>query len=212
MGREDLDRQLTALRTSIEGLATFVDSLLERALASVASNDAFDARIAQSREDEFDRTCEAIEDHAISMLTLQQPVVAQDLRLVVAAVVVAQRLQRVGHNALGTAGIAIDLAALGAPEVPPPALLALGAEARTMLRDAVRALLARDAVAGGQIVARDSVIDADYHALRDDLLARMSAAEADQRRLTFWIWVAHKLERVADHAVVIARRAGNLGT
>src|SRR6185437_5653783 len=99
MGRPDLDRQITALRGSIEALAQFIDALLDRALSSVATGDAYDARIAKSREDEFDRMCEAIEEQAVSMLTLQQPVVAQDLRLVVAALVVAQRLQRVGHNA-----------------------------------------------------------------------------------------------------------------
>ncbi len=217
MGRADLDRQLTALRDSIETLATFIDELLDRALSSVASGDPYDARIAKSREDAFDRTCADIEEQAVNMLTLQQPVLASDLRLVVAALVVAQRLQRVGHNAFGIAGLAEDLAGLGAPEPPPPALLALGNDARGILRDAVHALITRDVTAAAQVVARDSAIDSAYRAVRDDLLAQLgkaggTASDAVHRRLTFWMWVAHKLERVADHAVVIARRAEQMGT
>ncbi len=214
MSRTDLDRQLTALRANIAELTQFVDALLDRALASVASGDAYDARIALGREDEFDHTCEAVEEQAVTILTLQQPVLAQDLRLVVAALVVAQRLQRVGHNALGIAGLGVDLAGLGAAEVPPPALLALGRDARTMLHDAMQALLTRDAAAAGQVVARDAAVDGAYRALRDALLAQHASVPPDEtlhRRLTFWIWIAHKLERVADHAVVIARRARQMG-
>jgi hypothetical protein len=43
--------------------------------------------------------------------------------------------------------------------------------------------------------------------LRD--LSASTGTEADEnrhRRLTFWLWTAHKLERVADHSVVIAHR------
>jgi phosphate transport system protein len=214
MSREDLDRQLAALRTNIADLAQFVDALLDRALTSVVTGDGYDARIALSREDEFDHACETVEEQAVTILTLQQPVLASDLRLVVATLVVAQRLQRVGHNALGVAGLAVDLADLG-PSEPPPALLALARDARGMLHDAMQALLARDGAAADQVVARDTTIDRAYRALRDELLAQNASVPPDEtlhRRLTFWIWIAHKLERVADHAVVIARRARQMGT
>jgi phosphate transport system protein len=212
MAREDLDRQLTVMRTSIIDLARFVDELFERAMSSVATGDAYDARIARSREDDFDRTCEALEEQPITLLTLQQPILAADLRLVLAVVLVAQRLQRVGHGALGVAELAIDLAELGAYQSPPPEMLALSQEARGMLRDAVQALSTDNKVAAARVVAQDSQVDAHYQALRDDLLRQMetlqatSPQETPHRRLTFWLWIAHKLERVADHAVVIARR------
>lgn len=214
MPRADLDRQITAMRASIMQLAKFVDELLDRALQSAVTGDAFDARMARSREDEFDHDCVALEEQTINLLTLQQPILANDLRLVVATLVVAQRLQRVGHGALGVAELADNLAALSPFQPPPAEIITLGQDARAMLRDAVQALIADDKAAAAQVVARDTTVDGAYQAVRDDLLQQLGALNAtsappdpQNRRLTFWLWIAHKLERVADHAVVIARRA-----
>lgn len=215
MGREDLERRLTRLRDSMTATATLVDELLDRAIASVQSGDAYDARIALSREDEMDRACGDLEEQTIDLLTLQQPVLASDLRLVVATLVVAQRLQRVGHGALGIARLAEDLANLGTHQAPPAELLTLSQDGRTLLHDAVQSLITLDRAAAAQVVSRDTQVDATYRTLREDLLLRLSAAGASEddyhRRLTFWLWIAHKLERVADHGVIIAKRVEHLG-
>lgn len=213
MSRTDFDRQLLALRTDITSLEAFVDDLLQRALSSVQDGDAYQARMALSREDEFDRTSGAIEEHTIDLLTLQQPVLAGDLRLLVGGLVVAQRLQRVGHGAFGSARLAIDLAGFSSKDTTSPELLALGQDARQMLGDAVTAFVKGDLALAQKVIEHEASIDARYRTLRDNLLQALSQAggqqEADEfthRRLTFWLWIAHKLERVADHAVVIAKR------
>lgn len=213
MSREDLDRQLTALRTDVTSLGKVVDDVLDRALTSVTTGENYDAHMAQSREEELDRTYEAIEEQTIVMLTLQQPIFAGDLRLLVAALIVAQRQQRAGHSALGVARIALDLAQLHTHLPPPAALLILGQEARGMLRDAVAAFVGSDTALAAQVAAHDSTVDAVYRGLRDHILQELSASQHHatsdantHRRLTFWLWTAHKLERVADHSVVIARR------
>jgi phosphate transport system protein len=217
MSRADLDRQLTALRVDISSLEMFVDDLLQRALASVSDGDAYHARIALNREEEFDRTYSAIEERTIDLLTLQQPVLAADLRLLVGGLVVAQRLQRVGHGAFGVARLAIDLAGFATKETTLPALLELGQEARQMLHDAVTAFVQNNVAVAQQVITRDQTADTHYRALRDDLLRSLSQVgthlETDEfthRRLTYWLWIGHKLERVADHAVVIAKRVQQL--
>ncbi|MBA3823418.1 MAG: hypothetical protein H0X24_05845 [Ktedonobacterales bacterium] len=215
MGREDLERRLTRLRESMTTTATLVDGLLDRAIASVQSGDAYDARMAISREDEMDRACGDLEEQTIDLLTLQQPVLANDLRMVVATLVVAQRLQRVGHGALGVARLAVDLADLGSHQPPPTELLTLAHDARALLHDAVQSLITLDRAAAAGVVSRDTQVDAAYRALREDLLQRLGTAPTAQddyhRRLTFWLWIAHKLERVADHGVIIAKRVEHLG-
>lgn len=213
MSREDLDRQLMALRTDITTLGKLVDEVLDRALASVTAGESYDAHMAQSREEELDSTYETIEEQTIVMLTLQQPIFAGDLRLLVAALIIAQRQQRAGHSALGVARIALDLAQLQTHLPPPDALLVLGQEARAMLRDAVAAFVRSDSTLAAQVAAHDSTVDGIYRDLRDHILQELSASQHQaasdpnaHRRLTFWLWIAHKLERVADHSVVIARR------
>jgi phosphate transport system protein len=215
VAREDLERRLIRLRESMTSTANIVDDLLDRAIASVSSGDAYDARIALTREDEMDNACGDLEEQTIDLLTLQQPVLASDLRMVVATLVVAQRLQRVGHGALGVARLAVDLADLGTHQDPPPELLTLANDARSLLHDAVQSLITLDRPAAAAVVARDTKVDADYRALREDLLQRLGSASSAQddthRRLTFWLWIAHKLERVADHGVIIAKRVEHLG-
>jgi phosphate transport system protein len=219
MSRTDLDRQLANLRSDLATLSSLIDMLLDRDLSSIATGDPYDARIAQSREDDVDRASEAIEENAMNMLTLQQPVLAADLRLIVGALVVSQRLQRVGHGAQGTAGLAIDLAALDGPFEPPPrALLDLGQMGRQMLHDAVHAFVTTDVALAARIIASDSAADDVYQALKKELFQRLGEPGDDpavvpsiNRRLTYWLWIAHKLERVADHAVVIAHRARQIG-
>ena len=217
MARDDLDRQLLALRTDLTNLGAFVDDLLDRALTSVASGDAYSARLAQSREDEFDRATGTIEERMIALLTLQQPVLTQDLRLLVGALVVAQRLQRVGHGAFGVSRLAIDLAGFSSKEATSPQLLELGQRTRGMLQQSVAGFVQNDLATAEKVIAQKSAIDESYRTLRDELLASLSNVGTDtpndefaHRRLTFWLWIAHKLERVSDHAVVIAKRVQQL--
>lgn len=210
MSRSDLDRQLEALRADISTLATLVDELLDRAMSSVDTGDAFDARMAQSREDELDRSSESIEEKTIDLLTLQQPIFAADLRLLVASLTVGQRLQRIGHGALGVSRLAVDLAGLPTHEPPPRELITLAQQSRTMLRTAIASFIAADPIAAGQVVEQDHTVDSGYRSFRDSILQALGGVsnpdENAHRRLTFWLWIAHKLERVADHSVTIARR------
>lgn len=213
MTRSELDRRLEALRSDISGFAKAIDSLLDRVLSAIASGDPYDARIAQSQERTINAFSENIEEYTIDILTQQQPVLATDLRFVVGALIVTQRLQRLGNNVLGTARLAIDLAALEGKETAPEALLSIGNDARSMLTDAVAAFINDDTALSAQIVQRDESLDQRYRTLREDLLAALSANglhdlpdENHQRRMTYWLWIAHKMERIADHAVVIAKR------
>lgn len=217
MSRPEFERQLTLLSTETSAMATHVDDLIERALSSTTTNDPFDARIALNQERHINQAAEALEERVMSLLALQQPVLATDLRMIVGSLVVGQRLHRAGHGAMGIARLAIDLSGLHGTEAPPAALLTLGQEAREMLHDAVTAFTQRNHAAALAVAARDDTVDAGYRALRDEILAALSGSgfqevpdENYHRRLTFWLWIAHKIERVADHSVVIARRAAQL--
>jgi|GEM_PF-3017240 len=219
MARDELDRQLLALRTNITDLCTFVDELLDRAFLTLAVGDPYDARIAQTRENEFDRTCNDIEEKTVRLLTLQQPILATDLRLLVGALVVAQRLQRVGHGAFGIAKLAVELTDTPTSHDAAPApLLALGKDARSALTAAVTAFVEERIELAQQVINNEPQIDAEYRQQRDDYISRLSLPDEPgkendaglPRKITYWLWIAHKLERVADHAVVIARRVQQL--
>jgi phosphate transport system protein len=94
-------------------------------------------------------------------------------------------------------------------------LLELGLEARRVLQGTILALGQRNVAAARYIWQEDDVVDVRYHLVRHDLMALMEGARAipalqsDSRilqRATYLLWIAHKLERVADHSSNVCER------
>ncbi|HEX9133208.1 MAG TPA: PhoU domain-containing protein [Ktedonobacteraceae bacterium] len=94
-------------------------------------------------------------------------------------------------------------------------MLELGREARRVLQGTMEAFARRDAEAARFIWEEDDVVDVRYHLVRHDLMAMLEGARAipalqvDARilqRATYLLWIAHKLERIADHCTNVCER------
>jgi phosphate transport system protein len=94
-------------------------------------------------------------------------------------------------------------------------MLELGREARRVLQGTMEAFANRDSKAARYIWEEDDVVDVRYHLVRHDLMAMLEGARAipalqsDSRilqRATYLLWIAHKLERIADHCTNICER------
>ena len=94
-------------------------------------------------------------------------------------------------------------------------ILDLGHEARRVLQGAMKAFADRDAKAARAIWEEDDVVDVRYHLVRHDLMTMLAGARAIPalqndsfilQRATYLFWIAHKLERVGDHAANICER------
>jgi phosphate transport system protein len=94
-------------------------------------------------------------------------------------------------------------------------LLDLGQEARRVLRGTMHAFEQNDAHTARKIWQEDDVVDVCYHMARHDLMTMLTSIHAipalkqDSRilhRMTYWLWIAHKLERVGDHCTNICER------
>ena len=94
-------------------------------------------------------------------------------------------------------------------------LLDLGHEARRVLQGTMKAFADRDANAARYIWEEDDVVDVRYHLVRHDLMALLAGARAIPalqndalilQRATYLLWIAHKLERVADHCTNVCER------
>jgi phosphate transport system protein len=94
-------------------------------------------------------------------------------------------------------------------------MLELGREARRVLQGTMEAYANRDAKAARYIWEEDDVVDVRYHLVRHDLMTMLEGARAipalqtDSRilqRATYLLWIAHKLERIADHCTNICER------
>ena len=94
-------------------------------------------------------------------------------------------------------------------------ILDLGQEARRVFQGTMEAFAHRDAKAAKYIWEEDDVVDVRYHLVRHDLMAMLAGARAIPalqsdafilQRATYLLWIAHKLERVADHSGNICER------
>ncbi len=94
-------------------------------------------------------------------------------------------------------------------------MLDLGHEARRVLQGTMEAFAMRDVKAARYIWEEDDVVDVRYHLVRHDLMAMLEGAHAIPalqhdshvlQRATYMLWIAHKLERAADHCSNICER------
>ncbi len=94
-------------------------------------------------------------------------------------------------------------------------ILVLGQEARDMLHKTVQAFTNNDAQAAHTLLQADDLVDERYSTVRQDLMTMLSGIHAipalqqdglAMQRMTYWLWIAHNLERVGDHCTNVCER------
>ncbi|HLB54234.1 MAG TPA: phosphate signaling complex protein PhoU, partial [Gemmatimonadales bacterium] len=143
-----------------------------------------------------------IEEACIDLLALQQPM-AKDLRMLVAAIKIANDLERVGDHAVNLAESAERLTRAH-PIAPEPEIVEMARLAREMLADALEAFVRGDAVAGREVCLRDDKVDALNRSVFRILLTHMMEDPHSIGTGLELLLVSRNLERVADLATNIA--------
>jgi phosphate transport system protein len=236
MARKILDQELEELDRQIRQLGGLVDDALSKALEALETNNLAQAGRVIEADALIDSLRVAVEEHTIRLLTLQQPLGGRDLRYLTSTLSIAGDLERTGDGAAGIAQIILRMVPLQAADHKEAGdglatttgedgqvteavllrdLLALGQEARRVLQGAMKAFAERDARAARTIWEDDDVVDVRYHQVRHQLMAMLAGAKAipaleqdscSLQRATYLLWIAHKLERVGDHASNICER------
>src|SRR5579862_2440693 len=112
MARVVLDKELQELDEQIQRLGMLVDEALGQALDALGSGDLAASGMVIEGDTIIDSLRAAIEEHAIRLLTLQQPLGGRDLRLLTSALSIAGDLERMGDGAAGIAQIILRMAPL----------------------------------------------------------------------------------------------------
>src|SRR6266700_2294749 len=207
MARTVLDKELHELNAQIIQLGSLVDDALGKVLDALETGDVAMSGMVIEGDTIIDSLRAAIEEHTIRLLTLQQPLGGRDLRYLTSVLSIVSDLERTGD---GAAGIAQNIEASIMR-----GMLELGREARRVLQGTMDAFAKSDAKAARYIWEEDDVVDVRYHMVRHDLMEMLEGARAipalqiDSRilqRLTYMLWIAHKLERVGDHCSNICER------
>lgn len=196
---DDELRRLDNLIAEIGGLA---EVQLVSAVEALARRDPERAAAIALADERIDRLEEDIDQQAITMLALRQPM-ARDLREIVGALKTASILERVGDYAKNVAKRTVAIAESNSP-ISPQTVMRLGHLAAEMIRDVLDAYLSRDVERAAAIRGRDRELDALYTSLFRELLTYMMEDARSITTCTHLLFIAKNLERVGDYATNIA--------
>ena len=195
-------QELELLQGKLLEMSALVESAVYRSVQGVVEKNEELAQQVLKSEARINQLEIEIDDMAISLLVLQQPLAA-DLRLVTAAIKINNDLERMGDLAVNIAESALSL--MKDPVIRPlidiPHIAGL---AQSMVRKALDAFVNRDTELARSVLASDDAVDnmrtANYH----ELISFMETNPQQIQQSLYLLSVVRNLERIADHATNIA--------
>ena len=205
-GSRHFHEQLDELKLKLHHMAGQAEQLVDQAITALIEHDRALAESVIAGDKTINGLEIEIEQLAISLLALQQPM-ARDLRSIVGTIKVAGDLERVGDHAVNIAESALRLADEGTALTPSPELEDMTRRSREMLREAIDAFTNADGPKGREVCKADDPVDALHNSIFRILLTHMME---DARTITTsleLLLVSRNLERVADLATNIGEDA-----
>ena len=195
--------QLTADVARMGGLA---EAQIADAVESMARRDIALGEAVIERDKRLDEMLRDIERKAIRLIALRQPV-ASDLRRTVAAMKIANDLERVGDLAKNVAkrGLALIEAEPIAPLTR--SIERMGRLVTLRMKAVLDAYTAQQVEAALNVWSHDDDVDEHYNALFRELLTYMMADPRTITSCAHLLFMAKNLERIGDHVTNIAENA-----
>lgn len=204
MVRESFQRELEKLQEEVLELGGMVEEAVRAAVAALKARDRNLAREVVAGDARINKKRLEIEEKALELLATQQPM-AGDLRVLTAILHIVTDLERMGDHAEGLGKIVLRLG--DEPWIKPlidiPRMSEIALE---MLREALRAFLARDAEAAKRIALRDDEVDALHDQVHRELFLLMIENPRNVTQATYLMWASHGLERIADLVTNVCER------
>ncbi len=194
--------ELEQLKTKLLEMGSLVESSIQRSILAVTQKDRDAAAEVFRNEARINAIEVEIDDFAVRLLALQQPMAA-DLRLIVAALKINTDLERMGDLAENIAQRALALME-GPPIKPMIDIPHIAGLVQSMVRKALDAFVARDADLARSVLASDDAVDSLRTACYHELISYMEQDPHNIQEALSLLSVTRNLERIADHSTNIA--------
>jgi len=205
-GHRTFHEKLDLLKHRLVEMSQRAEELLDLSVEGFLKRDAGKAQAVLDADDDVDALEVEIEQLAISLLALQQPM-ARDLRFIISAIKITGDLERVGDHAVNIAQSALRMVDLRAEVGPPPEIEEMAHRARKMLSDALDAVVRVDGALGREVCRRDDLVDALHESVFRIMLTYMMEDQKTISPALELLLVSRNLERVADLATNVAEDA-----
>src|ERR1700684_1142900 len=196
--REELDE----MQSRLLEMAGLVESAIDKSVNALLQRDEQSAKEVLWKEALINQKDIEIDEYATRLLALYQPM-ARDMRFLTAVIKINGDLERMGDLAVNITQRALSL--MRDPPVRPlidiPKMANL---AEAMVRRSLDALVKRDEELARSVLLSDDEVDRLRDAVYKELVAFMQEERTTIPRAVDLMFIAHHLERIADHATNIA--------
>jgi phosphate transport system protein len=194
--------ELELLKTKLLEMGSLVESSIQRSILAVTQKDRDAAAEVFRNEARINAIEIEIDDFAVRLLALQQPMAA-DLRLIVAALKINTDLERMGDLSENIAQRALALMD-GPPIKPMIDIPHIAGLVQSMVRKSLDAFVTRDADLARSVLASDDAVDSLRTACYHELISYMEQDPHNIQEALSLLSVTRNLERIADHSTNIA--------
>jgi phosphate transport system protein len=203
LARQHYAERIEALTLDIMKMATLVQEAVGKATqAFIQRSEQLAVQVIEEdrRIDTWER---AVEARSTALIATEQPV-ARDLRVIVAALLVSNELERMGDYAAHFANAASKLSDYFVRNTRRE-ITKMTEIAATMIRDGAQAFLKQDCELAREVVQRDDEVDGLYARFFHKLLLDMTEHPEHVQEGTALLFCSKYLERLADHATNICK-------
>ena len=194
--------ELDQLKTKLLEMSSLVEAAIQRSISAVTQKDRTAADEVFRSEARINAIEVEIDEFAINLLALHQPMAA-DLRLIVAALKINTDLERMGDLSVNIAQRAMSL--MEEPVIKPmidiPHIAGL---VQSMVRKSLDAFVTRDADLARSVLASDDAVDSLRTASYHELVSFMERDPENIKAALDLLAITRNLERLADHSTNIA--------
>ena len=194
--------ELKELLNKLLDMSRLVESTINLSVEAVINRDNDAIETVLRNESTIDQMELVIDEIALRLLALQQPV-AVDLRFTMMAIKINNNLERMGDIAQNIAQYASSLLEISkpAPRVDIPHLARL---AQNMIKDSLDAFVRRDVALARKVLISDDEVDAMRDRMYSEIRKYMEEDSSSVHPGLEYLSIARCLERLADHATNIA--------
>ena len=194
--------QLQELLHKIVMMGSLAESMVHSSVRCLVERNEACATDVFTKEREVNHLQVEVDEMAVRLTALQQPVAA-DVRFLFMASRIVTELERIADQAVNICENARHI--IQQPPVKPIVDIPIMAEiAEKMVRDSLSALSGRDVRLADQVLEDEKTVDAFKDQIFRTLLTYMMADPGTIQRALPLILVSRNIERVGDHATNIA--------
>ena len=197
-----LEEKIQELLERLLLMGRLAESMVQIALRVLIERNASLAAEINRKEKEVNDLQIEIDDNAVKLTALQQPV-GTDVRFLFMASRIATELERIADQAVNITENAHHVLQ-ASPLKPLVDLPLMGEIAERMVHDSLEALVTKDCSLANRVLEEEKKVDAYRDQIFRVLLTYMMADPGTIQRALALILISRNLERVGDHATNIA--------